>query len=297
MANTRDIRRRIKSVKSTAQITRAMQLVAASKMKKAQEQAIAGRAYASHLMALLANLKGQAADCEHPLLERRATTRELVVLITTDKGLCGGLNANLLRKVLRETGPDTRFVSVGRKGRDTLAKLGRQLVADFPVRDPVHFHEVKKVARYVARLFVEGEVDGVRVAFPKFVNTLTHVPTLAPLLPLDPAALAAMQGPERAAGAPAPQGPDPSGFSDYLFEPSRGEVFEQLLPIYVNYLFYQMVLEARASEHSSRMVAMKSATDNASEIVKHLTLQYNKVRQAAITNELLEIATAQRALD
>jgi len=297
MANTRDIRRRIKSVKSTAQITRAMQLVAASKMKKAQEQAIAGRAYAVHLMALLANLKGQAADCEHPLLERRATTRELVVLITTDKGLCGGLNANLLRKVVREIGPDTRFVSVGRKGRDALAKLGRALVADFPVRDPVHFHEVKKVARCVGRMFLDGEVDVVRVAFPKFLNTLTHVPTLAPLLPLDPAALAGIKGLEGMAGVPAIQAPDPSGFSEYLFEPSRGEVFGQLLPIYVNYLFYQMVLEARASEHSSRMVAMKSATDNANEIVQHLTLQYNKVRQATITNELLEISTAQRALD
>ena len=297
MANLRDIRRRIKSVKSTAQITRAMQLVAASKMKKAQDQAIAGRAYADHLVALLADLKGQDATSGHPLLETRETKRELVVLITTDKGLCGGLNGNLLRKVLRETGPETRFVTVGRKGSNALTKLRRNLLADFTLRDPIHFNEVKKVARFATKLFLEGEVDVVRVAFSNFVNTLTHIPTIAQILPLDPETLAEKKEFEGMAGVPKTVGPDPASFTEYLFEPGRAEVFEQLLPLYVNYQFYQMALEARASEHSSRMVAMKSATDNAKGMVKDLTLEYNKVRQAAITSELLEITTAQRALD
>jgi F-type H+-transporting ATPase subunit gamma len=296
MANLRDIRRRIKSVKNTAQITRAMQLVAASKMKRAQDQAVAGRAYADHLNGLLTNLKNQAGESTHPLLATREGKRELVIVVTTDKGLCGGLNTNLLRKVLRETSGDTRFVSVGRKGRMALARLRRDLAADFEIRDPLHFAEVKKVARFATQQFLDGGVDVVRVAFNNFVNTLTQTPFIARLLPLDAVSLATDQGYEGMQGVPAGAAADADAFSEYLFEPGRGEIFEQLLPLYVNYQLYQMMLEARASEHSSRMVAMKSATDNAKGIVKDLTLEYNKARQAAITSELLEITTAQMAL-
>lgn len=296
MANLRDIRRRIKSIKNTAQITRAMQLVAASKMKKAQDQALAGRAYAQHLEALLLNLKEEAENSGHPLLVQRDGKRELIIVITTDKGLCGGLNTNLLRKLLREAPGDAAYVTIGAKGRNAVSKLKKDLLADFQVRDPVHFNEVKRVARFAVQKFLDGEVDVVKVAFTNFVNTLVNHATITQLLPLDASQVGEKRDYDGMAGVPEPQGPNSASFADYLFEPARQEVFEQLLPLYVNYLLFQMMLESRAAEHSSRMVAMKSATDNAKGIVKDLTLEYNKLRQAAITNELLEITTAQMAI-
>ena len=296
MANLRDIRRRIKSIKNTAQITRAMQLVAASKMKKAQDQALAGRAYSSHLEALLRNLKEEALTSGHPLLAQNAGTRELYVVITTDKGLCGGLNTNLLRKLIREAPADAKFITVGNKGRNALAKMKRDLVADYQVRDPVHFNEVKQVVKKAVKMFLDGEVDVVKVAFTNFVNTLVNHPEITRFLPLDPSEVGEKKDYHGMQGVPDVQGPSAESYSDYLFEPGRPEVFDQLLPLYVNYLMFQMVLESRAAEHSSRMVSMKSATDNAKGIVKELTLEYNKLRQAAITNELLEISTAQMAV-
>jgi F-type H+-transporting ATPase subunit gamma len=296
MANLRDIRRRIKSIKNTAQITRAMQLVAASKMKKAQDQALASRAYAQHLEALLRNLKEEAENSGHPLLVEREGKRELIIVITTDKGLCGGLNTNLLRKLLREAPSDASYVSVGAKGRTALSKLKKDLLADFQVRDPVHFNEVKRVAKFAVQKFLEGEIDVVKVAFTNFVNTLVNHATITQLLPLDASQVGEKREYDGMAGVPEPMGPEAAAYSDYLFEPDRPTVFEQLLPLYVNYLLFQMMLESRAAEHSSRMVAMKSATDNAKGIVKDLTLEYNKLRQAAITNELLEITTAQMAI-
>lgn len=306
MANLRDIRRRIRSVKNTSQITRAMQLVAASKMKKAQDQAVAGRTYASHLNGLLANLKGEQEEMSHPLLEQGNPEKPgILILVSTDKGLCGGLNTNLFKKVLAESDRDTtRYVSIGTKGTRFLAKTGRDLAADFPVRDPVHFNEVKKVSRFAVKAFLDGEASGVRVAFTNFVNTLTQTPHIAQLLPLDPEQVGAAVGDAEpdylekadAAGMASVSTGGSDRLSDYLFEPGKAEFFGKLLPLFVNHLFYQMVLEARASEHSARMVAMKNATDNAKGIIKDLTLEYNKLRQAAITNELLEISTAQMAL-
>ena len=296
MANLRDIRRRIKSIKNTAQITRAMQLVAASKMKKAQDQALAGRAYAGHLEALLRNLKEEAEASGHPLLTRREGSRELVIVITTDKGLCGGLNTNLLRKLVREAPADAAFITVGNKGRNALSRLKRDLIADFQVRDPVHFNDVKRVAKFAVQKFLDGEIDVVKVAFTNFVNTLVNHATITQLLPLDASQVGEKRDYDGMTGVAEVQGPSAESFADYLFEPGRPEVFEQLLPLYVNYLLFQMMMVSRAAEHSRRMVAMKSATDIAKGIVKELTLEYNKLRQAAITNELLEITTAQMAL-
>lgn len=296
MANLRDIRRRIKSIKNTAQITRAMQLVAASKMKKAQDQALAGRAYASELEALLRNLKEEALTSEHPFLKPTEGKRELIILITTDKGLCGGLNTNLLRKLYKEAPADAKFVTIGIKGRNAISKLKRDLVADYQVRDPVHFNEVKRVAKFAVKQFLDGEVDVVKVAFTNFVNTLVNHPTITQLLPLDPTQVGEKRDYDGMMGVPDVKGPDSDSYTDYLFEPGRAMVFDQLLPLYLNYLLFQMMMETRAAEHSSRMVSMKSATDNAKGIVKELTLEYNKMRQAAITNELLEISTAQMAL-
>ncbi|MBL9151193.1 MAG: ATP synthase F1 subunit gamma [Verrucomicrobiales bacterium] len=300
MANLRDIRRRIKSIKNTAQITRAMQLVAASKMKRAQDQAISGRAYAELLNKVLVNLKEQADEESHPLLQEPTGGRELIILVTTDKGLCGPLNTNLLR-LIGETAPaDALYVTVGSKGRQYLTRMKRDLVADFPVKDPVDFAETKRVSKFAMEKFLEGGVSRVRVAFTNFVNTIKQEPLIETLLPISPIDLGRDKGfvgmgSDLQPGAPAQAGAPAGG--GYLFEPSTRAVLDTVVPQYVNNQLYQMVLESRASEHSSRMVAMKSATDNAKQIIKDLTLDYNKQRQAAITSELLEITTAMKALE
>ncbi|MEM6911139.1 MAG: ATP synthase F1 subunit gamma [Verrucomicrobiota bacterium] len=285
MPSTRDIRRRIKSVKNTAQITRAMQLVAASKMKKAQDQALAGRAYAGMLNKILNDIQEDTEDSKNPLLEVREGTKEALLVITTDKGLCGPLNTNLLKQVLPACQEDTQIVTVGSKGRRSLAKLGKNMLADFEIKDPVPFAEAKVIAGFLRDQFLEGKVDKVRIAFTNFINTIKQEPILIDLLPICHTGVTEGEA----------IGEVPAG--GYLFEPNVEQIFDHVLPLYLNYQVYQMLLEARASEHSARMVAMKSATDNAKELISDLTLQYNKVRQAAITNELLEITTAMKALE
>ncbi|MDA0812088.1 MAG: ATP synthase F1 subunit gamma [Verrucomicrobia bacterium] len=297
MPSTRDIRRRIKSVKSTAQITKAMQLVAASKMKKAQDQATAGRYYSNLINKVLVNLKERVSDESHVLLEERTGEKEILLLVTTDKGLCGGLNTNLIRKALDVSGPNTTFVTVGRKGCQSLGRLKKDLIADFPVSDPTKFSESKAVSKFVMEKFLENpEIGRVRVAFTNFITTLTQTPTVETLLPINPMTLGRVREYEGMGGDDKPESAD-ENFAGYSFEPSASVVFDTVLPQYVNNQFFQMLLESRASEHSSRMVAMKSATDNAKQLIKDLTLEYNKLRQASITNELLEITTAMKALE
>ena len=285
MANLRDIRRRIKSVKNTAQITRAMQLVAAAKMKKAQDQALAGREYAGELTKVLGNIASGDHELSHPLLERRDGSRELVLVISTDKGLCGPLNTNLSRHYRSVVAKGSEYVTVGRKLRIFTEKTGGRIIADFSVKDPVAFSEARAISKFLTSEFAEGNFDKVTIAFTRFVNTLTQEPATFTLLPVQPPVAdleATAEG---------------SGSSDIKFEPSPAEVLDAILPLYINYQVYQALLEARASEHSARMVAMKSATDNAKKFIKELTLEYNKVRQAAITAELLEITTAMKAME
>lgn len=299
MANTQDIRRRIKSVSSTAQITNAMQLVAASKMKKAQDYATAGRPYADLLNEVLVNLKANTDEEDHPLLEERGGDNTLMVVITTDKGLCGGLNTNLMRMVTDESTDETSYVTVGRKGRQTLARLKKNLVADFPASDPADFGEAKLIAKFVMDKFLEGEYDHVKVAFTNFVSTLTQEPTIETLLPIRPIDLGRDKDFVSVGGHSEPGEGASSDVSsgEYIFEPSAAKVLGSVVPQYVNYQMFQMMQESRASEHSARMVAMKSATDNANDMIKDLKLEYNKVRQAAITTELLDITTAMKALE
>lgn len=286
MANLRDIRRRIKSVKNTAQITRAMQLVAAAKMKKAQDQAMAGRDYSSQLNAVLSDISaGESEDASHPLLEVREGNRELVLVISTDKGLCGPLNTNLAKKLRASTSDNADYVTVGRKLRIMLEKLQKNILADFSVKDPVPFAEARAIASFLTKQFTEGNYDKVFILHMRFVNTLTQVPELITLLPVQPPA--ASEDASAIAGSSA----------DHLFEPSPAEVLASILPLYINFQVYQALLEARATEHSARMVAMKAATDNAKKFIKELTLEYNKVRQGAITAELLEITTAMKAME
>lgn len=285
MPSTRDIRRRIKSVKNTAQITKAMQMVAASKMRKAQAAALAGHPYVQLLNRMLVALHGRVIPNAHPLLEEREVKRELVLVVSTDKGLCGGLNTNLFREITKFDAAKTDFVTIGRKGKQFVARTKRNLLADFELNDQPSFLQVKQVSQFIVEKFLSGEVDKVSILFSRFVNTLTQEPRIATILPL--AALPVNRDLE--------EEPRDDG-AQFIFEPDEEAVLDKLLPYYIHYGVYQAVLDARASEHSARMVAMKNATDNAKTLVKDLTLEYNKVRQAAITSELLEITTAQMAL-
>ena len=297
MPSTRDIRRRIKSVKNTAQITKAMQLVAAAKMKKAQDQATNGRPYAELMNQILVALKESAEEGMHPFFSEGKGGKTLVLLITTDKGLCGGLNTNLIKKLVTSDLPaDADYVTVGRKGVQAIKRLRRHLLADFPVKDPAHFDEVRSVGKYVQDQFLTGEYSRVYVIFNNFINTVTLEPAIEQILPVNPVTLGGKRSFE-GMGEALKVEETSTDVPQYTFEPGPAAVFESILPQYVNGTIYQMVLEARASEHSSRMVAMKNATDNAKQLIKDLTLEYNKLRQAAITNELLEITTAKMALE
>ena len=298
MANLRDIRRRIKSVKSTSQITKAMELVAAAKMKKAQNQALAGRDYADKLNKVLVNLKANTDEESHPLLGKREGKKELMLVISTQRGLCGGLNTNLLKKVRLEASDDTEYVTVGKKLRQSIAKSGGKIVTDWEVSDPVPFNDAKPIAKFLTEQFLSGEYDKISVAFNNFVSTLTQTPHVSQLLPIEAEGLAEKQDYEGVGNDEIGETDDAAALNmDYEFEPSAEGVLDKLLPLYVNFQIYQMLVEARASEHSARMVSMKAATDNANKMVKELTLEYNKARQAAITAELLEITTAMKAME
>ena len=284
MANTRDIRRRIKSVKNTAQITKAMQMVAASKMRKAQQAALAGHPYSEVLNRVLVSLRDLVSESAHPLLVARPVKKTLVLLVTSDKGLCGALNTNVLREAATLDVGATDFVASGKKGASFLARSGRNMIADFSLPDSPSFLQTKAISKFCLEKFLSGEVDRVSVLYPKFVNTLTQKPVLVPLLPISKETAAGHDHDDKSAGA------------QFLFEPDSDEVLNAVLPYYFHFTVFQMILDARASEQSARMVAMKSATDNAKGLVKDLTLEYNKARQASITTELLEITTAQMAL-
>lgn len=294
MASTRDIRRRIKSVKNTRQITKAMELVAASKMKKAQQAALAGRPYAELMAQMLGALAERVEEAQHPFLVKREVKVRGIILITSDKGLCGPLNANLF-KLVTEIKTPAKYAVIGRKGAQFIARTRRDLLADFPASDRATFADIKVVAEFMVKQFLEGNVDTVEVIWPRFRNTLVQVPTAMTLLPLSSvhdvvndlrhdAGLAAAA--PKAAAVPDTQ---------MLFEPDASSVLESLLPLYLNREVFQHALDAKASEHSARMVAMKTAKDNATKLLGDLTLEYNKARQAGITQEILEIAAAQFA--
>jgi len=281
MPSTLDLRRRIKSVKNTAQITKAMQMVAAAKMRKAQAAALAGRPYQEMLTRVLAAIKGRVEPTSHPLLAVRPVKKDLMLIFSTDKGLCGPLNTSLFREITDDDREKTEFVVMGRKAVQFIARTRRNLTADFALKDSVRFADIRPIARFASEKFISGEVDQVRVLYPKFVNTLNQQPVLRNLLPV-PAEELDIEG--------------EANRGEYLFEPDVHGVLDAILPHYIAFQLFQMALNARASEHSARMVAMKNATDNAKELIKDLTLEYNKVRQENITTELLEITTAQLAV-
>jgi len=292
MATTRDIRRRIKSVKNTAQITKAMQMVAAAKMRKAQQAALAGRPYAALMNEVLAEAKARTMDFRHPLMETRDVRKRAVILVGTDRGLCGALNSNLFRETVKLDRDATVFLTAGRKASQFIARTRRPLAAEFTYKDMPQFAEARAISRFAQDLFIKREVDAVDILFTNYISILVQRPETLPFLPVGriKTVAAGFEGEvlaeELSAGGAVP----------CLFEPDEETVLGELLPHYLNFRIYQILLEARASEHSARMVAMKNATDNAQQLIKELTLQYNKLRQSNITKELLEIATAQMAV-
>jgi F-type H+-transporting ATPase subunit gamma len=290
MASTRDIRRRIKSVKNTRQITKAMELVAASKMKKAQQAALAGRPYAELMARMLAALADRVEEAHHPFLTVREVRTRGIILVTSDKGLAGPLNANLF-KLVTDIKTPAKYAVIGRKGSQFIARTHRNLLADFTVSDRVAFAEVKVVAEFMVKQYLEGVVDTVEILWPRFRNTLVQVPTLMPLLPLTSVkdVIAGLRSDLGESATTKSNGVE----QQMIFEPDPHTVLSALLPLYVNREIHQQVLDAKASEHSARMVAMKTAKDNATNLLGDLTLEYNKARQAAITQEILEIAAAQ----
>ena len=297
MPSTRDIRRRIKSVKSTAQITKAMQLVAAAKMKKAQDQATNGRSYAELMNKILVALRDAAEEGSHSYFEEGKGSKTLVLVIASDKGLCGALNTNLFKKLVNANlEGECEFVTIGKKASQALSRLRKTLIADFSIKDPARFTDLRSAGNFIQEKFRSGDYKKVLVAFNNFINTVTIQPTIEQILPVDKVTLGGKRSFE-GMGSAVVVNETSTDVPEYTFEPSAASVFETILPQYVNNTLYQMLLEARASEHSSRMVAMKNATDNAKQMLKDLSLEYNKLRQAAITNELLEITTAKMALE
>ena len=292
MPSTRDIRRRIKSVKNTAQITKAMQMVASAKMRKAQQAALSGRPYATLMNEVLAAATAGAGEFQHPLTEKRDVKKRALLLISTDKGLCGALNTNLLREAVKASGANTVYVVAGRKAAQWVARLKRELVAEFTYKDAPQFAEARAISKFAQELFLSGQVDAVDVVFTNYINTLTQKAEVRPLLPMG--RLQKLEADLRGQGTT--EDLQSGSTREYGFEPGAPQLLGNLLPHYLNYQVYQVLLEAKASEHSARMVAMKSATDNAKQLIKDLTLEYNKLRQANITKELLEITSAAMAM-
>jgi F-type H+-transporting ATPase subunit gamma len=289
MANTQDIRRRIKSIRNIGQLTKAMQMVAASKMRRAQQNALAGRPYAALMNKVLVSLQKRTDPTFHPLLQVRELKKELVLVISTDKGLAGSLNTNLFREAAGYDQAKTAFVVTGKKARQFIGRSKRELLADFELKDAPSFVETKPLSKFCIEKFLARDVDKVSVLYTHFINTVNQKAVIQTLLPISRFDLPKSESSESGAS-------DVDPLLGYMFEPNALEVLDVMLPYYIEYQVYQMILDARASEHSARMVAMKNATDNANQFIKDLTLEYNKMRQAGITTELLEIATAQMAL-
>ena len=284
MADIRLIRRRIRGIQSTAKITRAMEMIATSKMRRAQERGLAGRPYSEKIYQVIADLAAipQEGRLAHPLLQRRPVTKIGVVHITPDRGLCGGLHASINRKtasfILEQTVPITLII-VGRKGIDFMRRHGRDIRAEFTrLGDQPSLLYTLPISRIIVDDYTNGVIDLVYLVYAQFISTMLQRPILQQILPVEPAAIPAAQN------------------VDYIYEPSPDVVLGELLPRFVEMQVYHAILESIASEQSARMVAMRNATDNANELIQDLTLMYNKARQEAITKELLDITGGAAAL-
>lgn len=295
MANIRLIKRRIRSIQNTAKITRAMEMVAASKMRKAQERGMAGRPYSKKMVEVVADLTRAAmatgSSAPHPLLEVRPEVKKIaVVFVSPDRGMCGGLISNLNRKIghfFISSSKPVASVAVGRKSVDFLRRTGRQMLAEFTnMGDRPSFLETLPISRIILDEYTSGTVDEVYIAYNQFVSTVSQLPVIEKLLPVDTAQF--QSGEEKEAHSRA---------VEHIYEPDVASVLNELLPRFVEMRIYQVLLESIASEQSARMVAMRNATSNARDLVEDLTLQFNKARQDVITRELLDITAGKMALE
>lgn len=286
-AGVREYKRRIRSVKNTQQITKAMEMVAAAKLRRAQENAEAARPYTETLQDTLTRLAGVAYDVRHPLLDIREEVRKVgYVVITSDKGLCGAYNTNIIRAVNTAMAEDTRdvgtsIIAVGRKGRDFFRKRGGVDAEFVNLGDNISYADAREIGQYVINAYENEELDEVYVVYARFINIIRQVPTISKILPVEP-----------------PSGDEKTEehYVDYIYEPSAEEILMSILPRYVGSQIYHAMLEGKASELGARMTAMGNATENAGEIIDSLTMEMNKVRQAAITDEILDIVGGAEAL-
>lgn len=286
MHSTRDLRRRIRSISSTAQITKAMQMVAGSKMRKAQQAAVEARPFSYLFYRIQREATTRIGEFKHPLLETRNVRNRAVILVGADKGLCGALNTNLFRVAAEFDPKSTVFITAGRKASQFIAHSGRRLAAEFTYADTPHFSEASAIAAFARDLFLKGEVDQVQIVATKFINTLTQHPITLEFLPVGNVKELQFPGMESEKELAEDN-------NESLFEPNPETVVGYLLSHYLNFYIYQILLNAKASEQSARMVSMKNATDSANHLISDLSLEYNKQRQGNITNELLEIAGGQ----
>jgi F-type H+-transporting ATPase subunit gamma len=284
MPDIRKVKRRIRGVTNIAKITRAMEMIAASKMRKAQERGLAGRPYSEKIQQVIADLAAlPGMELQHPLLRRRPVEKIAVLHITPDRGMCGGLNGNLNRNLgsfILEQKAEVIVLCVGRKGRDFTARSTCDMRAEFTqLGDYPTFLETLPISQIIIEDYSEGLIDQVYVSFAHFVSTMVQTPVMKLLLPVEPAVIPKAEN------------------VDYIYEPGAEQVLGGLLPRFVEMEIYHAILESIASEYSARMVAMKNATDSANELIEDLTLVYNKARQEAITTELLDITGGVTALE
>lgn len=290
MPTERDLRTRIRSVRNVSQITRAMEMVAASKMRRAQQRVGASRPYSERLRAMLADVAAMAtgADAqEYPLLRQRPLRRVEVILVTGERGLAGSLNSNIIRRATRflidemeSQHVEAQLITVGRKGRDFMRRYQREIAAEFiAIGDRPALTDVTPIARIAMDDYINERVDAVYIAYTRYVNTLTQRPELVRILPIEP-----------------PEERPKGRYGEYLFEPSAEAVLQQILPRFVEISVYQAILESIASYYSAQMVAMRNATDNAKTVIAEYRLALNKARQTRITNEVAEISAGANAL-
>ncbi len=299
MASARELQKRIRSVKNIAQITRALEAVSASRVRRAQARVLASRAFAQKAWEILLNVQaaGGSGPAMHPLLEERAEINNImVVLITSDRGLKGAFNTNIIRVANRfaeRMGKPVQFITIGRKGRDSLVRAGKNVVASFTdiPADP-SISDISAANRLAIDAFLSGEVDDVFIAYTDFINTLTQRPVVLGWLPLIPHTIEDQVASEFVKDVPAVS----NTVAVYEYEPSPEAILQEIVPRFTELQLYQAILESQASEYSAQMVAMRNASENAGQLVSDLTLDYNKARQAAITAEILDIVGGTEAL-
>src|SRR3990167_7042536 len=284
MAQIREIRKRIKSIENTKKVTHAMELVSAAKMRKAQVWALSGRPYSTSLNKIIAEVREKTDETTHTMLKPKSAPKQLIIVVASDRGLAGGLNINLFREIIAKEIKDATYITIGKKATNFAVKTGAEFIASFESEEKSPLEIARSISKLARDLFTSSQVNKVSILYPHFVNTTNQIPKWVQILPIE-------FEDQRPTDLPTYRS------TDLLFEPDIDKILNNILPHYILTRIYQVLLEAKASEHSARMVAMKNATDAASDLVEDLTLTYNQARQEAITKELLDIVTAQKGLE